>query len=228
MTTAALPRAELVDEVRRLVRAAAAAPDERWTEVLLARDPAWRRVPPDVRASIRASAVAHGLRLAGAVRADRGAGAGAPDLDAVARDLGARVETSDRNPVVTTTMLHSEYETGTARILLYARALEPLDAVLAELGADLPPARDVYLAHELYHHRAHGEGHGGWSVRGVHPWTRWQRRSLPAASEVAAHAFARAVTGSPAPQLVHDALAVLGHAPERCLDLLDRLAQKEH
>lgn len=228
MTTAALPRADLLDEVRARLGAAAAAPDERWAEILLARDPAWSRVPPDARATTCASAVAHGLRLASTVRATGAPATGGQDLDGVARDAGAHVETSDRNPVVTTTMLHSEYETGTARILLYARALDPLDALLTELDAGLPPARDVYLAHELYHHLAHREGHDGWSVRGVHPWTRWQRRSLPAASEVAAHAFARAVTGSPAPQLVHDALAVLGQAPERCLDLLDRLAQKEH
>src|SRR3954452_612024 len=72
----------------------------------------------------------------------------------VARELRVPIETTDDDPLVGSIWRFAEYRPRPPRIMLYNRGIAPLERELAGserlLGRATP--RDVFVAHELYHH----------------------------------------------------------------------------
>src|SRR5258708_2373492 len=74
----------------------------------------------------------------------------------VARELRIPIETTDDDPMVGSIWRFAEYRPRPRRIMLYNRGIAPLERELANslakrvLGRATP--RDVFVAHELYHH----------------------------------------------------------------------------
>jgi hypothetical protein len=120
----------------------------------------------------------------------------------IARALGVPVETTDSDPMVGSIWRFAEYRPRPPRIVLYSRGLAPLErsARAAQwLGRATP--RDVFIAHELYHHIE--------SVRSETPIARrytptlfrignWHwRTGIAALAEIAAGAFAQSLLDLP-------------------------------
>jgi hypothetical protein len=195
---------------RWLAELAAATP-EALALAMLEADPHARRLDCVTQLAAVSDALADG---AAAVRALRGR---FPDLSpqAIADALEVPIETIDDDPMVGRLWRFAEYRERPARILLYARGLAPLDRVvtgeLAErlLGQATP--RDVFIAHELFHHlettredspiaqryRPSLFRLGGW---------HW-RTGIPALSEIAAGAFTQELLGLPCHPRVLDLVA---------------------
>src|SRR5712671_5384093 len=74
----------------------------------------------------------------------------------VAHELRVPIETTDDDPMVGSIWRFAEYRPRPPRIVLYSRGQAPLEAMLVGtmatrlLGGATP--RDVFIAHELYHH----------------------------------------------------------------------------
>jgi hypothetical protein len=168
---------------------------------MLEADPhAWRLDRPT-----QSAAVAEALADGTAVAADLRAHFPGLTVQAIARELGVPIETSDDDPMVGSLWRFAEYRQRPARIVLYRRGLAPLDRALvgavAErlLGRATPP--DVFVAHELYHHAEATRSDtpiarryrptvfriGGW---------HW-RTGIAALSEIAAGAFAQSLLDLP-------------------------------
>jgi hypothetical protein len=189
----------------------AAETPEALAQAMLQADPhAWRLDRVTQLAAVR-EALANG---AGAVRALRGRFSDfSPQATAAA--LGVPIETIDDDPMVGPLWRFAEYRERPARILLYARGLAPLEQVAAgELAGRLlgrATPRDVFIAHELFHHlEAVGTDTpiaqrfrptlfriGGW---------HW-RTGIAALSEIAAGAFAQALLDLPCHPRVLDLIA---------------------
>jgi hypothetical protein len=119
----------------------------------------------------------------------------------IAAGLNVPVAETDDDPLVGSLWRFAEYQERPARIVLYSRGLAPLDGVIAGrlavrlLGQATP--RDVFVAHELFHHieatrsdmpiaRRHRPALfriGGW---------QW-RTGIAALAEIAAGAFAQSL-----------------------------------
>jgi hypothetical protein len=183
-----------------LARMLAASP-ETLARAMLEADPhAWRLDRPT-----QSAAVAEALADGTAVAADLRAHFPGLTVQAIARELGVPIETSDDDPMVGSLWRFAEYRQRPARIVLYRRGLAPLDRALvgavAErlLGRATPP--DVFVAHELYHHAEATRSDtpiarryrptvfriGGW---------HW-RTGIAALSEIAAGAFAQSLLDLP-------------------------------
>lgn len=123
----------------------------------------------------------------------------------IARELRVPVETTESDPMVGSIWRFAEYRPRPPRIVLYARGLGPLERSLtgtrtAQLLGQATP-RDVFVAHELYHHIE--------SVRSETPIARrytptlfrignWHwRTGIAALSEIAAGAFAQSLLDLP-------------------------------
>jgi hypothetical protein len=193
-----------------LAEAMAASP-EALALVMLQADPHARRLDRATQLAAVNDALADG---ADAARALRGR---FPDCSpqAIAQALGVPIEAIDDDPMVGPLWRFAEYRERPARILLYARGLAPLDrtvtGALAErlLGQATP--RDVFTAHEMFHHieavrtdtpiaqryRPSLFRLGGW---------HW-RTGIPALSEMAAGAFAQALLELPCHPRVLDLVA---------------------
>jgi hypothetical protein len=123
----------------------------------------------------------------------------------IARELGVPVETTDGDPMVGSIWRFAEYRPRPPRIVLYGRGLHPLERSLtgahaAQLLGRAAP-RDVFIAHELYHH-----------IETVRPETPIARRYRPTLfrignwhwrtgiavlAEIAAGAFAQSLLDLP-------------------------------
>jgi hypothetical protein len=120
----------------------------------------------------------------------------------IARALGVPVETTDSDPMVGSIWRFAEYRPRPPGIVLYRRGLSPLErnARAAPLLGRATP-REVFIAHELYHH-----------IEAVRPETPIARRYRPALfrignwhwrtgiavlAEIAAGAFAQSLLDLP-------------------------------
>ncbi len=134
----------------------------------------------------------------------------------IAGELGLPVETTDSDPMVGSIWRFAEYRPRPPRIVLYSRGLGPLERSLtgartAQLLGQATP-RDVFIAHELYHHIE--------AVRPDVPIARryqpilfrigsWHwRTGIAALAEIAAGAFAQSLLELPCHPKVLDFVAV--------------------
>jgi len=134
----------------------------------------------------------------------------------LARKLQVPIETTDDDPMVGSIWRFAEYRPRPPRIVLYNRGLAPLEDTLAGtmatrlLGRAAP--RDVFIAHELYHH-----------AEAIRPEVSIARRYRPtlfrignwhwrtgiaALAEIAAGAFAQSLLGLPCHPKILDFVAV--------------------
>ncbi|HMH71677.1 MAG TPA: hypothetical protein VK554_05130, partial [Bradyrhizobium sp.] len=139
----------------------------------------------------------------------------------IADRLNVPVAETDDDPLVGSLWRFAEYQERPARILLYSRGLAPLDGVIAgRLAARLlGPAtpREVFIAHELFHHIE--------ATRSETPIARryqpslfrigaWHwRTGIAALAEIAAGAFAQSLLDLPCHPRVLDLLALEAVAP---------------
>jgi hypothetical protein len=139
----------------------------------------------------------------------------------IADELNVSVAETDDDPLVGSLWRFAEYQERPARILLYNRGLAPLDGVIADrlavrlLGQATP--RDVFIAHELFHHIEATRNNtpiarrfqatlfriGGW---------HW-RTGIAALAEIAAGAFAQSLLDLPCHPRVLDLIALEAAAP---------------
>jgi hypothetical protein len=137
----------------------------------------------------------------------------------IARELGIPIETTDEDPMVGSIWRFAEYRLRPPRIMLYIRGIAPLERPLASserlLGRATP--RDVFVAHELYHHAE--------AVRSEVPIARryqptlfrigsWRwRTGVAALAEIAAGAFAQSLLDLPCHPCVLNLVALDTIAP---------------
>ena len=137
----------------------------------------------------------------------------------VARELRVPIEATDEDPMVGSIWRFAEYRPRPARIMLYIRGIAPLERTLAgserSLGRATP--RDVFVAHELYHHveairseipiaRRHQP-----TLFRIGSW-RW-RTGVAALAEIAAGAFAQSLLDLPCHPCVLNVVALDTIAP---------------
>ena len=123
----------------------------------------------------------------------------------IARELHVPVVASDDDPLVGSIWRFAEYQARPARIVLYMRALAPLEQALAGgLGARLlgeATTRDVFVAHELYHHAEATRSDTPIARRyqaTLLQLGRWRwRTGIAALSEIAAGSFSQTLLGLP-------------------------------
>jgi hypothetical protein len=185
--------------------------DGQWLPSALARlaqDPIGARVDPDARPAIARAARAAGIAMAIDARRD-----GPRSAEDALRAAGVQIVGADSGAHAGPFVHHAEYTAPPPRVTLYRQPLAALEQALATAplrgGLGLLPAREVILAHELFHHLVHTRG----APTGVRLRVqtlrvgRWRRHAVVrAAEEIAAAGFAGAWCG-------------LAWAPE----LLDRL-----
>jgi hypothetical protein len=138
------------------------------------------------------------------------------DRQGIAHALGVPVETVDDDPMAGSLWRFAEYRARPTRIVLYSRGLAPIVNVaktplaIQLLGPATP--KDVFIAHELFHHAE--------AIRPDVPIARryqatlfrvgglsW-RSGLAALSEIAAGAFAQGLLDLPCHPRVLDLLAL--------------------
>jgi hypothetical protein len=123
----------------------------------------------------------------------------------VARELRVPIESTDDDPMVGSIWRFAEYRPQPPRIMLYNRGIAPLERALASSSKDRllgrATARDVFVAHELYHHME--------TIRSEVPIARqyqptlfrigsWRwRTGIAALAEIAAGAFAQSLLDLP-------------------------------
>jgi len=189
----------------------AAASPEALALAMLEADPHARRLDRATRLAAVGDALADGTTAARALRGRF------PDLSpqATADALGVPIETIDDDPMTGPLWRFAEYRERPARIVLYARGLAPLDRVLTGDLADRlvgqATPRDVFIAHELFHHLEATRSDppiaqryrpslfrlGGW---------HW-RTGIAGLSEIAAGAFAQTLLDLPCHPRVLDLVA---------------------
>jgi len=185
--------------------------------VMLEADVHARRLDRPTQFAAVRDALADGAATAEALRARF------PDLapHEIAGRLNVPVAETDDDPLIGSLWRFAEYQERPARILLYSRGLAPLDGVIAgRLAARLlGPAtpREVFIAHELFHHIEATRSDtpiarryqptlfriGGW---------HW-RTGITALAEIAAGAFAQSLLDLPCHPKVLDLLALEAVAP---------------
>ena len=134
----------------------------------------------------------------------------------LARKLQVPIETTDDDPMVGSIWRFAEYRPRPPRIMLYNRGLAALESTLTGtlatelLGRATP--RDIFVAHELYHHAE--------AIRSEVPISRrhrptlfrignWHwRTGIAALAEIAAGAFAQSLLGLPCHPKILDFVAV--------------------
>jgi hypothetical protein len=174
-----------------------AASSETLGLVMLEADVHARRLDRATQLTAVRDALADGAATAEALRARF------PDLapHEIAAGLNVPVAETDDDPLVGSLWRFAEYQERPARIVLYSRGLAPLDGAIAGrlavrlLGQATP--RDVFVAHELFHHIE--------ATRSDTPIARryrptlfriggWQwRTGIAALAEIAAGAFAQSL-----------------------------------
>jgi hypothetical protein len=134
----------------------------------------------------------------------------------VAHEFRVPIETTDDDPMIGSIWRFAEYRPRPPRIMLYNRGIAPLERELANsagkrlLGRATP--RDVFVAHELYHHAE--------AIRSEVPIARryqptlfrignWRwRTGVAALAEIAAGAFAQSFLDLPCHPKVLDFVTV--------------------
>jgi len=189
----------------------AASPHALGLAMLQADPHAWR-LDHSTQCAAVSDALADGVASAGNLRTRF------PDLapELIAYELGLPVETTDGDPMIGSIWRFAEYRPRPPCIVLYSRGLGPLERSLtgaraAQLLGQATP-RDVFIAHELYHH-----------IEATRPDTPIARRYQPtlfrignwhwrtgiaALAEIAAGAFAQSLLGLPCHPRVLDFIAV--------------------
>ncbi len=185
--------------------------------VMLEADVHARRLDRATQLAAVRDALADGAATAEALRARF------PDLapHEIAAELDVPVAETDDDPLVGPLWRFAEYQGRPARILLYSRGLASLDGVIAGCLAArlLGPAtpREVFIAHELFHHIEATRSDtpiarryqptlfriGGW---------HW-RTGIAALAEIAAGAFAQSLLDLPCHPRVLDLLTLEAVAP---------------
>jgi hypothetical protein len=189
-----------------------AASPETLGMVMLEADPHARRLDRAARLAAVSDALADGAAVAMTWRARF---PGLPPHE-IARELDLPIEVTDDDPMVGSLWRFAEYRQRPARILLYDRGLAPLERELAGAWAvrllGQAPPREVFIAHELYHHaeatrpdtpiaRRHRPTLfriGGW---------HW-RTGIAALAEIAAGAFAQSLLHLPCHPKLLDLIAL--------------------
>jgi hypothetical protein len=210
-------------DVPEFAEIAAASPETLGLAMLRA-DPHGRRLDSAVQCAAVADALADGVATARDLRERF------PVLtpQEVARELRVPIETTDDDPMVGSIWRFAEYRPRPPRIMLYNRGIAPLDRALAGseqlLGRTTP--RDVFIAHELYHHTE--------TIRSEVPIARryqptlfrignWRwRTGIAALAEIAAGAFAQSLLDLPRHPCVlnfvaRDIIAPRPQSPDRRL-----------
>ncbi|MEA2893650.1 MAG: hypothetical protein QOI05_4443 [Bradyrhizobium sp.] len=137
----------------------------------------------------------------------------------VARELRVPIETTDEDPMAGSIWRFAEYRPRPPRIMLYNRGIAPLERALASSERVLGRAtlRDVFVAHELYHHAE--------AIRSEVPIARryqptlfrigrWQwRTGVAVLAEIAAGAFAQSLLDLPCHPCVLNLVALETIAP---------------
>jgi len=151
----------------------------------------------------------------------------------VARELRVPIETTDDDPMVGSIWRFAEYRPRPPHIMLYNRGIAPLERELAgsliERLLDQATPRDVFVAHELYHHAE--------AIRSDVPIARrhqptlfrignWRWRSgVAALAEIAAGAFAQSLLDLPhhpwvlnliALDTIAPSISIVNQAPPGC------------
>src|SRR3954454_21421565 len=132
----------------------------------------------------------------------------------ITRELGIPIDTTDEDPMVGSIWRFAEYRPRPPRIMLYSRGIAPLERTLASserlLGGATP--RDVFVAHELYHHADAIRSEVPIAVRyqptlfRIGSW-RW-RTGVAALAEIAAGAFAQSLLDLPSHPYVLNCVAL--------------------
>ena len=194
-----------------------AASSETLGLVMLEADVHARRLDRATQLAAVRDALADGAATAETLRARY------PDLapHEIAAELDVPVVETDDDPLVGPLWRFAEYQERPTRIVLYSRGLAPLDGAIAGrlavrlLGQATP--RDVFIAHELFHHIE--------ATRSDTPIARryqpalfriggWQwRTGIAALAEIAAGAFAQSLLDLPCHPRVLDLLALEAVAP---------------
>jgi hypothetical protein len=143
----------------------------------------------------------------------------------VARELRVPIEMTDDDPMVGPIWRFAEYRPRPPQIMLYNRGIAPLERTLADslnerlLGRTTP--RDVFVAHELYHHAE--------AIRSEVPIARryqptlfrignWRwRTGVAALAEIAAGAFAQSLLDLPCHPYVLNVIALDTIAPSNSI-----------
>jgi hypothetical protein len=194
-----------------------AASSETLGLVMLEADVHARRLDRATQLAAVRDALADGAATAEALRARF------PDLapHEIADQLNVPVAETDDDPLVGSLWRFAEYQKRPARIVLYSRGLAPLDGAIAgrltvRLLRQATP-REVFIAHELFHHIE--------ATRSDTPIARryqpvlfriggWQwRTGIAALAEIAAGAFAQSLLDLPCHPRVLDLLALEAVAP---------------
>jgi hypothetical protein len=195
----------------RLADAAAASP-ETLGLLMLEADPHAKRLDRSTQLAAVADMLAGGASIARDLRArfpDR-----APER--IAGELGLPIETVDADPMVGSIWRFAEYRPRPPCIVLYSRGLGPLERTLtgpraAQLLGRATP-RDVFIAHELYHHLeavlpdAPVARRYQPTLLRIGKW-HW-RTGIAALTEIAAGAFAQSLLDLPCHPKVLDFVAV--------------------
>jgi hypothetical protein len=180
--------------------------------VMLAADPHARRLDQATQRAAVGDALADGASAAEAMR-QRFPGLGPQQI---AHALGVTIEAVDDDPVAASLWRFAEYRQRQVGILLYARGIAPLErAIVDDLATQLlglATLRDVFVAHELFHHLE--------AIRSEPPIARryqptlfrignWHWRSgIAALAEIAAGAFAQTLLDLPCHPKVMDLVAL--------------------
>jgi hypothetical protein len=191
---------------------AAAASPEMLGLLMLQADPHAWRLDRSTQLAAVSNALADGISNAESLRARF------PDLapEQIACELRVPVEATDSDPMVGSIWRFAEYRPRPPRIMIYSRGLAPFERSLPGsqaaqfLGRATP--RDVFVAHELYHHIE--------AIRPDVPIARRYRPSLfrignwhwrtgiAALAEIAAGAFAQSLLDLPCHPKALDFVAV--------------------
>src|SRR5882724_1442133 len=196
---------------RRRAEIMAASPEILGLMMLEADPHGWRLDHPAQLAAV-SDALADGAATAKTLR-ERFPGLAPREL---ARELALPIEATDDDPLVGSIWRFAEYRPRPPRIMLYSRGLAPLEDALNGtvatrlLGRATP--RDVFIAHELYHHaeavRAEtpiAERYRPTLLR-IGNW-HW-RTGIAALAEIAAGAFAQSLLDLPCHPKALDFVAV--------------------
>src|SRR3954462_2015006 len=141
----------------------------------------------------------------------------------IANQLGLTIETTDSDPLVGSIWRFAEYRARPPGILLYRHGIALLEHELCGAGAARlighAAPRDVFIAHELYHHAETtrpeppiSRCHQAVLFR-LGPW-HW-RTGIAALSEIAAGSFAQALLDLPCQPRILDAVALDAICNER-------------
>jgi hypothetical protein len=134
----------------------------------------------------------------------------------IANQLGLTIETTDSDPLVGSIWRFAEYRARPPGILLYRHGIALLErelcgATAARLIGQVAP-KDVFIAHELYHHAEASRPQPPTSRRHrvvLFRLGRWHwRTGIAALSEIAAGSFAQELFDLPCHPKILDAVAL--------------------